>query len=362
MGKSLSLVMIVKNEEKHLEKCLSCVHKLVDKIFITDTGSTDRTVEIAKRYGAQVSFFEWINDFAAARNFSLEQSDCDWNLVLDADEYLISGKRKDIQEFIDKGTHTGTVQIRNFCKSPDGELAINLSLATRLLPKGTRYTGAIHEQPQSELPSIKIPLVFDHDGYLDDGKGERNLPILLAQVKKEPENPYVLYQTAHTMRLMELYDRAQPYFEEFYRLVTPSAAYRRAGVVSYLKNLMAQTAYESALKLIQNEENRLTDCAEYHFLCGNFFTKLVLSDVQRYIGFLPEIEASYRRCLEIGEGSANGGQIGCGSFLAAYNLGVWYEVNGKINEAKVFYQQSAKDGYALAKDRLKLLTSAHPGQ
>ena len=100
----LSIGMIVKNEERCLEKCLKAVRNLVDEIYITDTGSTDKTVEIAKKFGAHISHFEWINDFAAARNFSLEQSECEWNLILDADEYLISGKRKDIERFL-AGSH-----------------------------------------------------------------------------------------------------------------------------------------------------------------------------------------------------------------------------------------------------------------
>ncbi len=69
--KTLGLVMIVKNEERCLEKCLKAVRNLVDEIYITDTGSTDKTVEIAKKFNAHISHFEWINDFGAARNFSL---------------------------------------------------------------------------------------------------------------------------------------------------------------------------------------------------------------------------------------------------------------------------------------------------
>ena len=105
----IGLVMIVKNEERCLEKCLKAVRNLVDEIYITDTGSTDKTVEIAKKFGAHISHFEWINDFSAARNFSLEQSDCDWNLVLDADEYLIEGKRKDIDKFLESQETLGFI-------------------------------------------------------------------------------------------------------------------------------------------------------------------------------------------------------------------------------------------------------------
>ena len=94
--KKIGLVMIVKNESRSLDKCLISAKKLVDEIYITDTGSTDNTLEIAQKYNAHISEFKWCNDFSAARNFALRQSSCDWNLVLDADEYLVSGNRKDI--------------------------------------------------------------------------------------------------------------------------------------------------------------------------------------------------------------------------------------------------------------------------
>ncbi len=108
--KTIGLVMIVKNESRSLQKCLSRAKKLVDRIYITDTGSTDDTVKIAEEFGACISTYEWKNDFAAARNYALEQSDCDWNLILDADEYLVSGNRKDLLKFAEKGGSIGAIK------------------------------------------------------------------------------------------------------------------------------------------------------------------------------------------------------------------------------------------------------------
>ena len=71
---TIGVVMIVKNEGRSLDKCLSRVRQLVDEIYITDTGSTDNTLEIAEKYQAHISNFEWNNDFSAARNFYLAQS------------------------------------------------------------------------------------------------------------------------------------------------------------------------------------------------------------------------------------------------------------------------------------------------
>jgi len=84
----ISLAMIVKNEEATLTHCLESVKSLVDEIIIVDTGSTDETVDIAKSFGAEVHYYKWRDDFAAARNESLKHCKGDWALILDADEAI----------------------------------------------------------------------------------------------------------------------------------------------------------------------------------------------------------------------------------------------------------------------------------
>ena len=80
--------MIVKDEENYLEQCLSSAKGLADEIIIVDTGSKDKTKEIAKKFNAKVFDFKWNDDFSAARNESLKHATKDWILVLDADESL----------------------------------------------------------------------------------------------------------------------------------------------------------------------------------------------------------------------------------------------------------------------------------
>lgn len=354
--KTIGLVMIVKNEERSLEKCLAKVRKLVDQIYITDTGSTDKTLSIAGKFGAHISHFEWCDDFAAARNYALAQSDCDWNLVLDADEYLIKGKKKDILNFIEKGTHVGAIQLRNgYCES-NGEISTSYSYPTRLIPKGAQYEGCIHEQVVSELPIAPLPLIFDHDGYLQEGKGERNLKILLKQLNEIPDDPYTMYQISRTMWLMRDFEGAYPYFRDFYRLVPATGTgYRTIGVITYIYNLMEQKRFDEGLELIDQEKDRLNAYADFHFACGTFYMQMILSDVQKYVNYLPEIERAYTRCLEIGEVPEHEGVFGNGSFKAAYNLGVWFEVNGNKEMARQYYEKARQAGYAPAAERIKML-------
>ena len=87
----ISLCMIVRDEEEHLARCLASVQGVVDEIVIVDTGSIDRSVEIAEGFGARVLHEEWKGDFAAPRNTGIDAAGGDWILVLDADEELIDG-------------------------------------------------------------------------------------------------------------------------------------------------------------------------------------------------------------------------------------------------------------------------------
>ncbi|WP_233476275.1 glycosyltransferase family 2 protein [Paenibacillus sonchi] len=94
--------MIVKDEEALLSRCLESVKGIADEIIIVDTGSTDRTKQIAENYGAKIYDYVWSNDFAAARNESLRHAAGKWILVLDADEYLGSNDHSKWIEFLQK--------------------------------------------------------------------------------------------------------------------------------------------------------------------------------------------------------------------------------------------------------------------
>ena len=348
------LVMIVKNEGRSLRKCLSRANKLVDEIYITDTGSTDDTIKIAEEFHAHISHFVWENDFAAARNYALAQSDCDWNLILDADEYLVSGKRRDLERFAKQGGRVGAIRRYDSYREENGEISKSCVYPARFVPKGVFYEGRVHEQIVSDLPIAPLLLVFEHDGYLQGGKGERNLEILLEELQDKPEDAYILYQVSRTLWLMKEYERADGYFERFYKLVPETGTgYRVNGVISYIYNLLEVKKYQEGFCLIEEEKERLGGYADFHFACGTFYTKAIFADVQKYAGYLPEIEKSYRRCLEIGEIPEHEGVKGNGSFKAAYNLGVWFEVNGQREEAARYYKIAKDAGYAPAAERMK---------
>lgn len=353
--KTVALVMIAKNEARCLKRCLSSMKPLVDEMILIDTGSTDSTKEIAASAGAKIYDYIWQNDFSAARNFALEKSSCDWNFVVDADEYLIKGSKKELLRFLNGAPAAGRIKRIDDYYEKDG-ISQSSSFIARVFPSSVRYTGKIHEQPETgSLPRVILPITLGHDGYLYQSKGERNLSILLQVLETEPKNPYYLFQTAHTLRLMKRHKEADRYYKQFYALAPRDYTYCSGALLSYLYNLLEMEDFEGGLALLKREESYFQSNTDYWFFCGTFYTKLVLSDTARYLQYLPEIEASYLKCLRLGESSQAEGVLGTGTFKAAYNLGVWYEVSGNTSQARQAYKKSASYGYEPAKTRLKNL-------
>lgn len=118
MKPTLALSMIVRDAAADLPRCLASVSGIVDEIVITDTGSADNTVELARRLGARVDAVEWSHDFAAARNHALGQVRADWVLVLDADERLDARAGERIGRLLaEPGAAGYLVTIRNYLNS-----------------------------------------------------------------------------------------------------------------------------------------------------------------------------------------------------------------------------------------------------
>jgi tetratricopeptide (TPR) repeat protein len=190
LPEGISLCMIVKNEERFLEACLESVKDVVDEINIIDTGSTDRTVEIAQKYSANIDYREWRNDFSWARNEALKMATRRWTLVLDGDEELeresvemlrslrttpagIAAVYINIVNLVDDSAGAGTMSHR----------LIRIFPTTPLL----RYGGVIHEalsRPNGEeFPAVLSPITILHKGYTVEllaarEKDARNRPLL----------------------------------------------------------------------------------------------------------------------------------------------------------------------------------------
>jgi len=173
--------MIARDEARCIERCLDSVRAHVDAMLVLDTGSRDATPEIARRAGAQVAHFNWCDDFAAARNAALQAADADWALVLDADEWLVEGAAALHALRECAPSFAGVIRVDNLFGVDAARATRSMSWLSRVLPRGARYSGRVHEQPDATWPRRRLDITVCHDGYLDapmHGKRGRNEHLL----------------------------------------------------------------------------------------------------------------------------------------------------------------------------------------
>ena len=144
----ISACVIVKNEAENISTCLESVQKIVQQIIVVDTGSTDHTVDLAKKYGAEVYHYEWNNDFSAAKNFALGKAKGDWVIFLDADEYIsaeTAGNVPNIIKQYGKGCDGFITHMSNIDLDDDNRL-IDEFFITRIFRRDPNlcFAGTVH--------------------------------------------------------------------------------------------------------------------------------------------------------------------------------------------------------------------------
>lgn len=285
----LSLCMIVKNEERYLQGCLAGAKPFVDEIIIVDTGSTDRTVEIAKAFGARLFHEEWRNDFATARNASLRHATGDWILVLDADERLPADSGKLMRRLLD-APDVAAYLVKLQCPTHGGGTmgTIPVKWPPRLFRNRVeaRYEGIVHE---CLLPSLRgtgrivySDVALDHLGYLQSreamqAKATRNLRLLEHQVAETPEDSLTWIQLAETYLTLAWPDQAVVSYRKALTLfsqerkqaqwtisnATAAIAYQQLGVL-----LLSQEKPEEAITALQQAIGLWPALASAHLYLG----------------------------------------------------------------------------------------------
>ncbi len=223
--------MIVKNEERFLERCLASVSGVVDEINIVDTGSTDRTIEIAKQFGAKIEHREWRSDFAWARNESLAMATKRWILQLDADEELLAESRVHLEMLKSAPAHLTGVWLRCINSSDRYAGGGTISHAIiRMFPRSERirFTGAVHEFPSIDgapisMGAVTSPIKILHHGYLSDvvtdrDKFVRNMSIVEKTVQADPHDAFHWYNLGLTAHLGGEQQRAAQALERMWEL------------------------------------------------------------------------------------------------------------------------------------------------
>ena len=259
----VSLCMIVKNEERFLDQCLRSAADVVDETIVVDTGSTDRTVEIAKKFGATVIYREWRNDFAWARNQALEAATYRWILVLDADEELMANSKPILRQLKTAPAAHTALWARLYNRSDDYHGTGEMSHALiRVFPNDERirYRGLIHEFPTLDgdpngLKGVSSAISIVHHGYVKEivqerDKGQRNLAIVRAAAEAEPDEPYHWFNLGATAFLTEDFETARDALE---RMRTMLAGQTRGFVPNGLA-VLAETYCDKLGDPVKGEE------------------------------------------------------------------------------------------------------------
>lgn len=346
----ISLCMIVKDEEQNLENCLNNIKNKVDEIIIVDTGSTDKTVEIANKYTDKVFNFKWCDDFAAARNYSIEKAKNDWVLILDADEAVNFFDGKSIEKFINSNEKlVGRIKRINSFKDSSGKKRLFERVNRLFNKKYFKYDGIIHEQIVSKneenYSTVNVDIIANHIGYEkhiinNTNKIVRNKELLQKAILKKPKDSYLFYQLGKTFFMEKDYLSAEINFEKALELgINKSYEYAEDLIESYGYALINLKKYKKALEL-SKYENAYKKVADF-----NFVMALIYMNNARF----REAVAKFGECKNSNECKIEG----VNSYLADYNIGVIYECLGIVNEAVKYYKRCGN--YVLALNRLRVL-------
>jgi len=203
----LSAALIVRDESRVLGDCLASVRDVVDEIVVVDTGSVDDSVEIARRNGARVLHHEWRDDFAEARNVGLDAARGDWILYIDADERLSGADRPTVERLLGGAPEVAF----RVLLAPDLVSTPYLEYRLWRHDPRIRFRGRIHEKVTPAIAAVAeldgrpigdCELLLRHLGYEGDQvhKHLRNLPLLRAELPREPENLFNRHHLARVLR------------------------------------------------------------------------------------------------------------------------------------------------------------------
>ncbi|MDW8011963.1 MAG: glycosyltransferase [Bacteroidota bacterium] len=226
----ISVCIIARDEEASLPECVKSVQSIADEVIVVDTGSTDATVAIARRMGCQVFSFPWNDDFAAARNYALEQAHEEWILSIDCDERLRNPEvvRRTLQAVSPK---VDALLVR--CISPAEHGSTSIALVARLFRRHQeiRFRGRIHEQVarlNGELRIAQSEIELWHEGYAR-GEGilraehERNLRLLQQALSEEPGNAYLWLQYARSALVLQRLTEASQALQQALQMSSPES-------------------------------------------------------------------------------------------------------------------------------------------
>lgn len=343
----LSFCTIVKNENKNLHRCLASVKAYVDEMIVVDTGSSDGTPENALNYGAKVKYFEWCDDFAAARNYAISQASGDWILMLDADEELVVMSddfldelrlRPDIIAYL-----LAHIEVNDQSKTTP---AYRMLLFRNI--SGISYVGRFHEKLQylnqdnsknqvGYINSLKVL----HYGYNKEQQQQKNISRdipMLERIREESElSLRLLASLAGMYENTQQPEKAQECFEEVFKRLLPHLIegnkpdefyFIPALLYNFGIKLLANNDYETARLVCQRGIEWCPNYPSMNYLAGT---------ILRELGFPLGASAYFKKCIQLGkENSYYRDYPFSVSFMTtypAYGLGLVYLEMERLQEA-----------------------------
>jgi len=347
MTNEVSLCMIVKNEEGYLPRCLESIIDIVDEIIIVDTGSTDRTVEIAKSYGAKVYYYKWNNNFSEARNESLKYATKDWILILDADDEFHAQYKENLKLFLNNELDENTVyffETLSYYGDTIDNNCITVNLNPRMFKNNREihYEGKIHNQlvyAQGKYDTICSSIKIHHYGYLSESitsknKRNRNITILNEQIKKEPNNKFNYFNLGNEYTSLGDVKKALEYYYKAYENFDSHTGFSSLLLLRIIISNYSIQKYTDALNFIDIATGYYPKFTDLYF-----FKSLVYKDLGKPTLQIKALE----KCIELGEPPSEFKFFyGSGSFKAYYELGNAYMNLNDYDAAYSYYMDAIK--------------------
>jgi tetratricopeptide (TPR) repeat protein len=383
----ISLCMIVRDEEQFLGECLESVRGIVDEINVVDTGSTDRTVEIARHFGARVEHRTWCDDFAWARNEALAMATRRWILVLDADERLVRQTTEELCVLRVVPAHlTGLwMRCRNRVDDFKGT-GVTTNAVLRVFPNHPRirYRNPIHEfacvdaSPYG-MDGVPTELEIEHRGYLRDvvrtrEKAARNLEISRKALAQEQDDPFAWFNFASSALMVDAFDDAVDALERVRTLLAGQSRGFRPTALALLADLYCDQRgdYQRAIAIAQEALTATPHLANAHFTIGKALARLGRYHTARdaFAEAIADADYAHEHFAVDGEISAWKGHSEIGLTLVAegryeealawFDLGLQSRPEAqplRLNRARVLEQlgrlDEAEEAFRWARDRYR---------
>lgn len=343
----VSVCMIAKNEDNHIEECLKRLRPCRFEVIVVDTGSVDRTVETAQKYTDKVFHFAWCDDFSAARNFSIQQASNDWVLVIDCDEYLENVNLAELEDALEANSRCVGMIVRNNPYIIQGVRSIMSERIGRLFNrKYCHYEGCIHEQVCTldgrEPQPFQIPLTFYHEGYVTESekrmRATRNLEMLLHDLNLKGPSPYIYFQLGQNYISLNDMEKAAHYYKQGLELdADPESAFVQSMAETYGYCLLDLAKYDLAMAL-RDKYELFSHRADFVYLMGMIYMKK---------GNYAKAIEEFRKATTLSTCSRKG----VNSYRANYNIASIYETMGNLEEARLYYKKCGNYDPAVRKLR-----------